>query len=62
MPKSVDEEVYGERTESDPDVIKNGNPGQPQSEYEIDDPVATADPSEFTPGSGDVVPGTTRRT
>jgi hypothetical protein len=49
MAKTVDDETYGDRREHDPDEVRNGNPGKPQSEYEIDDPVVTDDPSE---GSG----------
>ena len=52
MAKSVDEETYGEREEHDPDAVRNGNPGKPQSEYETADPVVTDDPSEFKPEVG----------
>jgi hypothetical protein len=60
MAKTVDDETYGDRLDHDPEEIKNGNPGKPQSDYEAPDPVVTDDPSEFGEKSGTVIPGSVR--
>ena len=47
----------GEADQDTEETVRNGNPGRPQSEYEVDDPMPQDDPSEFAENSGDVVPG-----
>ncbi len=34
MSTPIDDEVYGERSSQDPDEVRQGNPGRPQSDFE----------------------------
>jgi hypothetical protein len=42
----IDDETYGDKTSKNPDDVKQGNPGRPQSELgEIKDPADTDHPA-----------------
>jgi hypothetical protein len=66
MSNPIDEETYGDRTVRDPNAVKQGNPGKPQSEYQVydepEDRQPQHEPSDFSGGAGEVVPGTTAPT
>ncbi len=62
MTKSVDDETYGEKGTADPDEIRNGNPGRPQSDFESDEVDADIAPVESIndarqPGEGPIPTG-----
>ncbi|MDQ1739254.1 MAG: hypothetical protein QOE53_906 [Pseudonocardiales bacterium] len=60
MTNPLDNEVYGDKRVEDDNAALNGNPGKPQSDYQLDDAEPDIDPSDFegTSGTGTVVPGT----
>ena len=45
----IDDETYGGHGSTDPDEVKQGNPGRPQSDFDPDAPSAAPDPSPDAP-------------
>ena len=62
MSNPIDEETYGRSASEAPDNVRNGNPGRPQSDFDLADREPVDEPSDFRDGSARLVPGTTAET
>lgn len=58
MTNPLDDEVYGDKRVHDDNAALNGNPGKPQSDYQLDYAEPELDPSDFEGTDQQVVPGT----
>lgn len=62
MTNPLDDEVYGDKRVEGENAVMSGNPGKPQSDYQLPDAEPEVDPSDFEGTDQDLVPGTVRPT